>query len=298
MLLRENILELGQEYGLQEFEVVSTIEDFFSSWLSAIHRQSVLVRLMEDYSLNACALNTLTGRFETKSITRQALQINKKGMNTIRRQIAQRLNLKAVAREISFLLLKCNKRLVQGSIARVDKTTGTMHVEIKVQENQDPLMAVCEYAHQTPLMRKDAHNLQGATMLFRVRRVVLAYWSGVPRVNVFLDRTSKKIVTALVRQNLQDPAGAYKPICVKRVAGGYSVVLSRKKLPKEVVLAVDRELKERILVLISAKDIDPKTIRYSRGKISCSDFSKNRHPRQGIEYPTEHLQTLERAMTS
>ena len=45
------------------------------------------------------------------------------------------------------------------------------------------------------------------------------------------------------------PAG-FKFRCLKRYVGHKSVVLATRKLPREVIIAVDRELKERVEVRI------------------------------------------------
>jgi len=41
-----------------------------------------------------------------------------------------------------------------------------------------------------------------------------------------------------------------KITCVKRIVGGVSVVHTSRRIAKDIILAVDRELKEKIKILI------------------------------------------------
>lgn len=275
--IKLQIAELAQEYGVQEFEIISTIEDLFSQHLSRWHKESVLVRLLEDYTFDATVFNPLTGNLESRKITANSLKINStKGFNSIRRQIAKILYRKAILKEVS-LYRQFLHEIVRGEVALVDKTTGRLYVEIELRKGE-PLTAMCEYQYQTPYMKKNAHYLVGEKMEFHLNKVEMVEFQGVPRINVYLDRTSRILVTKLLKRQLNGSAATTKLSCVKRVVGGYSLILSNQRLPKEAIVAVDRELKERITVFATTENINPDRIVYSKGKIKCLDLEK-RNPK-------------------
>ena len=72
----------------------------------------------------------------------------------------------------------------------------------------------------------------------------------MPRTKVVLDRVSKTLTENLLRHYLGLAAGQYQFRCLKRYVGHKSLVLSTKRLPREAIKAVDRELQERIEVRI------------------------------------------------
>ena len=55
---------------------------------------------------------------------------------------------------------------------------------------------------------------------------------------------------SLLRHHLGDGAHRFHFRCLKRYVGHKSIVLTTKRLPREVIIAVDRELQERIEVRI------------------------------------------------
>lgn len=273
--IKAQIAELTREYGLQEFEVIATIEELFSQHLSRWHKQTVLVRILEDYTLDATVFNSLTGNLESRKVTANSLKINSaKGFNSIRRQIAKLLYRKATIKEVS-LYRQFLHEIVNGEVALVDKITGRLYVEIELQRGV-PLTAICEYQYQTPYMKKNAHYLIGEKMDFHLNKVEMVEFQGVPQINVYLDRTSRILVTKLLKRELNGSAATTRLTCVKRIAGGYSLVLSNQKLPKEAILAVDRELKEKITVFATKENINPDRIIYAKGKIKCLDLKKRR----------------------
>jgi len=271
--IRTQITELANEYGLQEFEVISTIEDLFGRHYSRWHQQDAHVRLMEDYTINATLFNPLTG-LESHDVTAKSLKINRtKGFNSIRRQLGkilyQKATLKEAARYKQFL-----NEIVLGEVALVDKTTGRLYVELMLHNNE-PITAICEYQHQTPYMKKNAHYLVGTSMEFHLNKVEIVDLQGVPRIEIFIDRTSKVLVTKLLKRQLNGSATTTRLACVKRIVGGYSLVLANQKIPSSAILAVDRELRERIRVFATTENINPSSLKIIKGKIVCSDL-KNR----------------------
>lgn len=273
--IKAQITELTEEYGLQEFEVISTVEELFGQHLSRWHNESVMVRLLEDYTFDATVFNSLTGDLEPRKLTANSLKINSdKGFNSIRRQIAKQLYRKATLKEAS-LYRQFLHEIVKGEVVLVDKATGRLYVEIELRKGE-LFTAICESQYQTPYMKKNAHYLLGEIMDFHLNKVEVVEIQGVPRTNIYLDRTSRILVTKLLKRQLNGSAATTRLSCVKRVVGGYSLVLSSERLPKEAILAVDRELKEKITVFATRENINPDRIIYSKGKIKCLDLEERR----------------------
>jgi putative transposon-encoded protein len=90
----------------------------------------------------------------------------------------------------------------------------------------------------------------GQKRAFHLRLVEPVLLNGIPRLKIVLDRVSKTLVETLIRNNLGPEGERCKIRCLKRYVGHKSLVLSTKRLPKAVIMAVDRELKERIEVKI------------------------------------------------
>lgn len=72
--------------------------------------------------------------------------------------------------------------------------------------------------------------------------------NGTPRTRIVLDRVSKTLTENLFRHHLSDTADRFHLRCLER--GHKSIVLTTRRLPREVIVAVDRELRERIEVKI------------------------------------------------
>lgn len=267
------VTELAQQYGLSDYEVISTLEDLFSQQLSRWHEETVLVRILEDYSLDATALNPLTGNLESRKVTASSLKISStKGFNSIRKQITKLLYRKATIREAS-VYNQFLHEVVPGEVALVDKITGRLYVEIELLRGQT-ITAICEYQHQTPYMKQNAHYLVGEKMQFHLFKIEMVELQGVPRINIYVDRTSKILVTKLLKRELNGSSARTRLTCVKRIVGGYSLVLSSQRLPQTAIVAVDRELRERIKVFATPQDVSKSSISFSKGKIKCSDLEK------------------------
>ena len=65
-----------------------------------------------------------------------------------------------------------------------------------------------------------------------------------------VDRVSKTLVETLLRSQLGPDAERIKLRCLKRYVGQKSLVLATKMLPKVAIIAVDRELRERVQVQV------------------------------------------------
>ena len=90
----------------------------------------------------------------------------------------------------------------------------------------------------------------GQRRAFHLRRAEPVLVKGTPRAKVVLDRVSKTLTENLLRHHLGDAAQRFHFRCLTRYVGHKSIVLTTRRLPREVIVAVDRELQERIEVRI------------------------------------------------
>ena len=90
----------------------------------------------------------------------------------------------------------------------------------------------------------------GQRRAFHLRCIEPVLVNGTPRTKVILDRVSKTLAENLLCHHLGDAAHRFHFRCLKRYVGHKSIVLTTRRLPREVIIAVDRELQERIEVRI------------------------------------------------
>jgi len=246
--MQEIISSFTVRYGLTQAEVMTEIEAVFSSMLSRWYRLQVMVFFRADLCMEAVAYNDSGGVIMQTLI--DFCQI--KGRKTLLRYLENSLAKAAVLKETA--LYKCyEKEWRWGEIVGRDKE-GNFQVEIEVMQKQ-PVIAVC------PLNRIGVHErnsygfVKGQRRAFHLRRVEPVFLNGIPRLKVVVDRVSKTLVENLLKSHLRIEAEKVQLRCVKRYVGQKSIVLTTKPLPKKAIIAVDRELKERVQVKI-VKSLD------------------------------------------
>jgi len=88
----------------------------------------------------------------------------------------------------------------------------------------------------------------GEKRAFHLRQVVPVVLNGTPRLKIIVDRISKTLVETLLKSYLSASDERTELRCIKRYVGHKSIVLTTRQLPKPAIIAVDRELKERVQV--------------------------------------------------
>jgi hypothetical protein len=146
------------------------------------------------------------------------------------------------------LLKGFERRLLWGEVVR--NTAGyPLLVETEIIPDE-PIIAVCPL-NRIGLHERHAGRLQpGQRRAFHLRRAEPVLVKGTPRAKVVLDRVSKTLTENLLRYHLGDAAHRFQFRCLTRYVGHKSIVLTTRRLPREVIIAVDRELQERIEVRI------------------------------------------------
>lgn len=237
------IASLADKYSLTKAEVMMEIEAVFAARLSQWYRLEVMAFFREDLGLEAVAYNDSGGVIMQQPVDFAEL----KGRNTLTRlleaALAKTAVLKQAARYKAF-----ERNLLWGEIAAFDPERN-LHIEVEIVPGER-VLALC------PLNRIGLHERQtadfspGKRRAFHLRQVEPVFLNGTPRLKITVDRVSKTLVENLLKDRLGPGAEKIGFRCVKRYVGHKSMVLATRPLPKSAIIAVDRELKERIQVKI------------------------------------------------
>lgn len=233
----------SNKYGLTHTEIMVEIEAVFSAILSQWYRLEVMVFFREDLQLEAVAYNKGNG------VTKQDLvDISKMmGSNTIKRYLEQNLAKTALLKRIT-RYKSYEKELLWGEVTTCDHEHN-IYIETEIIPGES-VLAVC------PINRIGIHERNtrtfkiGQRRAFHLRQIEPVLLNGTPRLKIVVDRVSKTLVETLLKSHLGPEGERMKIRCIKRYVGHKSLVLTTKRLPKAVIIAVDRELKERIEVEI------------------------------------------------
>jgi hypothetical protein len=234
----EIINSFVDKYGLSRGQVVAEIEKTFSTMLSRWYKSGTVVLFGDGY-LQALHYAKQSGI----SVQNQLDFLSLRGWNTLQRALDRNFTKIACLHEVArYKRLEHEPRW--GDIIR--KNTDGFLVEIEIEKGL-AIIAEC------PLNRVGVHERHlmavGQRRAFHLRRVDSVKLRGITRVKVVVDRVSKNLVTALLREQL----GAATEItlyCAKRYVGHKSFVQAGGFLPKQVILTVSRELHEHIQVTV------------------------------------------------
>ena len=239
--MQEIIPLFTQKYGLTTNEVIAEIEKVLSTILSRWYRCEVMVIFRHDLQLEAVAYNKRDGVILQKSIDLTTIR----GENSLKRHLEYSLFQAAVLKQTK--QYKCYEKEIRwGEITAIDDDRN-YHVEIEIIPGKT-VTAIC------PLNRVGLHDQNapyfsvGKKRAFHIRRVDPVLLNGTPRLKVIVDRVSKSLVEALLREQLGFAAEDITIRCIKRFVGHKSFVLTSKKLPKAAIIAVTKELGETMEV--------------------------------------------------
>ena len=237
------ILSLASRYALSTSEVTQEIETVFARQLSQWYRQEVMVFLREGMLLEVVAYCKLNG-LPVQHILDLPAVLSRNQFKTI---LENHLATAAVIKQVR-LLKGFERRLLWGEVVR-NRTGDHLLVETEITPDT-PIIATCPL-NRIGLHERHAGRLQpGQRRAFHLRRIEPVLVNGTPRTKVVLDRVSKTLTESLLRHYLGDRADRFRFRCLKRYVGHKSIVLTTRRLPREVIIAVDRELQERIEVRI------------------------------------------------
>ena len=237
------ILSLASRYALSTAEVIQEIESAFARQFSQWYRQEVMVFLREGMQLEVVAYVKKNGLPVQRILDLPAVLAR----NQFKTILENHLATAAVVKQAR-LLKGFERRLLWGEIVR-NRTGDLLLVETEIILDE-PIIAICPL-NRIGLHERHAGRFQpGQRRAFHLRRIEPVLVNGTPRTKVVLDRVSKTLTENLFRYNLGDAADRFHFRCLKRYVGHKSIILTTRRLPREVIVAVDRELQERIEVRI------------------------------------------------
>jgi len=231
------------KYGLTRPEVMAEIETVFSVTLSRWYGMEVLAFFREGLQLEAVAYNNSGGVISQQQFDMAEIR----GRNTLLRQLEENLT-KVVVIKQAVRYKAFERDLVWGEITAYDAEKN-LYIETEPIPGEK-VIACC------PLNRLGVHERNspeftvGRRRAFHLRKIEPVFLNGTPRLKVVVDRVSKTLVEKLLKSHLGPMGEKIQIRCLKRYVGHKSMVLTTKRLPKAAIIAVDRELKERVQVKI------------------------------------------------
>lgn len=237
------ILSLASRYALSTAEVIQEIESAFTLYFSQLYRQEIMVFLRDGIQLEVVSYSKLNGLPVQQLFDLPAVLSRNQFKIILENHLATAAVIKQVRQLKGF-----ERRLVWGEVVR-NRAGDHLLVETEIIPDE-PIIATCPL-NRIGLHERNAGRLQpGHRRAFHLRRIEPVLVNGTPRTKVVLDRVSKTLAENLLRYHLGDSAHRFQFRCLKRYVGHKSIVLTTRRLPREVIIAVDRELQERIEVRI------------------------------------------------
>jgi hypothetical protein len=237
------ILLLASRYALSTAEVIQEIESAFTLFFSQLYRQEIMVFLREGIQLEVVTYSKLNGLPVQQLFDLPALLFRSQFKIILENHLA----MAAVVKQVR-LLKSFERRLLWGEVIR-NRTGDHLLVETEIIPDE-PIIAICP-VNRIGLHERHTGRFQlGQRRAFHLRRIEPVLVNGTPRTKVVLDRVSKTLTETLLRHHLGDAARRFQLRCLKRYVGHKSIVLTTRRLPREVIIAVDQELQERIEVRI------------------------------------------------
>ena len=237
------ITSLAEKHSLTRAEVMTEIEDVFAAQLSQWYRLPVMAFFRDDLRLEAVIYNDTGGVVMQRLVDLSEI----KGRGVLKKQLEVKLTKAAVLKQTARYKFY-EKGLLWGEITACDPAQN-LYVETEVIPGVR-VTAICPANRIGIHERHSGSFVIGSKRAFHLRRVEPVFLHGTPRLNVVVDRVSKTLVETLLRSQLEPDAAGVTIRCLKRYVGQKSLVLATKTLPKAAIIAVDRELRERVQVQI------------------------------------------------
>ncbi len=240
--MHEIIVSFAQKYGMTISEVMKEIESTFSSLLAKRYGLEVIVHFQDNLQMEAVAYNKICG-----VISQQLIDFtNIRGWNTLQKHLENNLA-KAALLKYTNCYKYHEKELRWGEITTRDSESN-IHVETEIIPGEK-IIAICPL-NRIGLHERNTRNFSiGMKRAFHLRRIDPIMLSGTtPKLKIIVDRVSKTLVETLLKYHLGSTAERLTIRCTKRYVGHKSFVLTSKRMPKSAILAVTKELGERMEV--------------------------------------------------
>lgn len=231
--------ELLAKYGLREGDALDAVEVGIAMALTHALKKNIVVRINDRLEIT-----TFSHQGEPVRITPGQIDRN------LRRHILHLVELELQKRQTvreSEDLEGLRGKTLPGEINRI-AGNGMLHVTLEFTDvfQQLNLAGECPIDQQ-PLHERDRYRI-GEVREFFISSILPIVANGrTASVRIRLSRTSKELPALL----LQEQTGIYGIECRRRVAGGFSNIVTPTRIPKEAINHVGKELGERLNVSIS-----------------------------------------------
>jgi hypothetical protein len=232
-------VELLTKYGLKEADALEAIEFAITRTLTRALRTNFAVRLNGRLEITIYPLNG-------EPVELPLEEISRKLQRHILHNIELELQKRQVLREAEELEELRGKSL-PGEISRI-ADDGTLHVDLEIVDlfHRMILAGECPERYQPP-HEKGRYQI-GEVREFFISSILPVVVNGrSARTRIRLSRITKELPALL----LQERTGIYGIECRRRVAGGFSNIITPARLPKEAINYVGKELGEHLNVFIS-----------------------------------------------
>jgi hypothetical protein len=241
--MQKIITSFTTKYGLTRAEVMAEIEAVFALRLSQWYHLPVLVFFRDNLRLEAVVYNQSGGVVMQRLVDLSEI----KGRGTLKRQLETNLAKAAVLKQTA-RYKPFEKELLWGEITACDAEQN-LYIETEIIPGER-VTAICPVNRIGMHERHSGNFAIGRRRAFHLRRVEPVFLNGTPRLKVVVDRVSKTLVETLFRSQLGPDAEKINIRCSKRYVGQKSIIFTTRRLPKSAIIAVDRELQERVQVKI------------------------------------------------
>lgn len=241
-MIREDLLT---KYGIHETEAALAIEEAIYQVLSGAFKMDILVHVGEGLEILALRRSNI-GDQDTERI--DIANISRKLKRQVRYQIERELEKRQSLREWD-LLRSMRGRPVAGEVRKVSKDgDATIALEVEDHFRSLILTGTC-VARQIPPKERVCLQI-GTSKTFLVTSVLPVREKDKSKVLIKLSRTSKALPESLLRE----ATGEGSILCRRRIAGAFSEIETLRRIPKEAIQAVGKELGERIIVRVVAPE--------------------------------------------
>jgi len=232
------VSELAEKYGLPGDVTRAVIERAVSAVLTTRFHCEVEGTFNGDGSFAVWTFHEIAGEM----IVDRLLAIPQDSRNAVKKAIELALHERSTLGDYEMIGSMANT-LVYGEIVKFG-CTGDLIVEIE-SDWRENIIGTCSTRHQPPLER--GGYMLGEHLPFYVLKVrAIRDEDGIPRLEIPLSRTSKRLVECLLKEEVGNSTVKIK--CVRRIVGGFSHVLTNAPLPREAIKRVSVRLMERIKV--------------------------------------------------
>jgi hypothetical protein len=231
--------ELLTKYGLHETEALKAIELAIARTLTRALRTNFAVRIDGKLEITMFPSNGEPVDIPPDVISRK---LHRHILHNVELELQKRQVLRE-AEELGEL----RGKTLPGEISRI-ADDGTLHVDLEIADVFRHLILAgeCPLRYQPP--HEKGRYQKGEIREFFISSVLpIVVNRRSARTRIRLSRITKELPALL----LQERTGIYGIECRRRVAGGFSNIVTPARLPKEAINYVGKELGEHLNVFIS-----------------------------------------------